>query len=193
MPRRRHRRERLGGGHEHGVGDAARAHRDSAQLHTLPVNEAVLLYTCNRTELYIVAADPDTAGFGGTVGAGVGGQTGNNGRLYIALKPWDQRKGGTLQEYIARLRPKFAAVSGGKATLQAIPDIRVGARLAKAEYQYTLQDADFDELFAWAPKVLERLQKLPQLRDVSTDQQTGGTTLTLVIDRDKAARFGVQP
>ncbi|WP_428538274.1 multidrug efflux RND transporter permease subunit [Rhodopila sp.] len=141
----------------------------------------------------IVAADPDTAGYGATVGAGVGGQTGNNGRIYIALKPWDQRVGGTVQQYIARLRPKFAAVSGGAAFLQAAQDIRVGGRLTKTEFQYTLQDADFDELFNWSPKVLAKLQSLPMLRDVTSDQQTGGTTLTLTIDRDKAARFGVQP
>ncbi len=81
------------------------------------------------------------------MGAGVGGQTGNNGRMFIALKPWDQRVGGSAQDYIARLRPKFAAVSGGKAFLQAAQDIRVGGTLTKTEFQYTLQDADFDELF----------------------------------------------
>ncbi len=141
----------------------------------------------------IVAADPDTASYGATVGAGVGGQTGNNGRIYIALKPWDERVGGSVQQYIARLRPKFAEVSGGMAFLQAAQDIRVGGRLTKTEFQYTLQDADFDELFAWSPKVLAKLQTLPMLRDVTSDQQTGGTTVTLVIDRDAAARFGVQP
>ncbi|MGD0102839.1 MAG: multidrug efflux RND transporter permease subunit [Rhodopila sp.] len=141
----------------------------------------------------IVAADPDTAAYGATVGAGVGGQTGNNGRIYIALKPWDERVGGSAQQYIARLRPKFAAVAGGAAFLQAAQDIRVGGRLTKTEFQYTLQDADFDELFQWSPKVLARLQTLPMLRDVTSDQQSGGTTVTLTIDRDKAARFGVQP
>jgi hydrophobe/amphiphile efflux-1 (HAE1) family protein len=141
----------------------------------------------------IVAADPDTQAYGATVGAGVGGQTENNGRIYIALKPWNERVGGSVQQYIARLRPKFAAVSGGMAFLQAAQDIRVGGRLTKTEFQYTLQDADFDELFSWGPKVLTKLQTLPMLRDVTSDQQTGGTTVTLVIDRDAAARFGVQP
>jgi multidrug efflux pump subunit AcrB len=141
----------------------------------------------------IVAADPDTAGYGATVGSGVGGQTVNNGRIYIALKPWDERVGGSAQDYIARLRPKFAAVSGGAAFLQAAQDIRVGGRLTKTEFQYTLQDANFDELFQWAPKVLAKLKTLPMLRDVTSDQQTGGTTTTLVIDRDKASRFGIQP
>nr|WP_294577353.1 multidrug efflux RND transporter permease subunit [uncultured Rhodopila sp.] len=141
----------------------------------------------------IVMADPDTFSFGATVGAGVGGQTGNNGRIYIALKPWNERVGGSAQQYIARLRPKFQEVAGGAAFLQAAQDIRVGGRLTKTEFQYTLQDANFDELFQWAPKVLAKLQTLPMLRDVTSDQQTGGTTVTLKIDRDKAARFGVQP
>jgi multidrug efflux pump subunit AcrB len=77
--------------------------------------------------------------------------------------------------------------------MQSVPDVRVGAKISKTEYQYTLQDADLDELFAWAPKILVKLQGLPMLRDVTTDQQNGGTTATIVIDRDKAARFGVQP
>ena len=141
----------------------------------------------------IVAADPDTASYGETIGAGVAGQTGNNGRMFIALKPWEQRVGGSAQEYIARLRPKFTAVSGGRAFLQAVQDIRVGGKLTKTEFQYTLEDANFDELFDWGPKILAKLQTLPMLRDVTSDQQTGGTTVTLTIDRDKAARFGVQP
>jgi hydrophobe/amphiphile efflux-1 (HAE1) family protein len=141
----------------------------------------------------IIAADPDTASYGSTIGAGVGGQTQNAGRLYIALKPWDQRVGGTAQQFIARNRPKFAAVSGGTATLQASQDIRVGGRLTDAEFQYTLQDANREELFEWSPKVLARLRSLPMLRDVGTDSQVGGATVTMAIDRDKAARFGVQP
>src|SRR4051812_15400999 len=141
----------------------------------------------------IVAADPDTAGYGATVGAGSGGQTGNNGRMYIALRPWKERVGGSAQDYINRLRPKLTAIPGAVAFLQASQDIRVGGRLSKTEFQYTLQDADVDELFQWAPKVLKKLQTLPMVRDVTSDQQTGGTTLTLTIDRDKAARFGVQP
>src|SRR6185437_12785132 len=141
----------------------------------------------------IIAADPDTANYAMTVGAGVGAQTGNNGRIYVALKPWSERVGGSAQDYIARLRPKFAKVQGGQAFLQASQDIRVGGRLSKTEFQYTLQDSDLEELFLWAPKVLAKLQSLPMLRDVTTDQQVGGMTSTLVIDRDQAARFGVQP
>jgi hydrophobe/amphiphile efflux-1 (HAE1) family protein len=141
----------------------------------------------------IVAADPDTGAYVSSMGGGFAGATNNMGRLFIALKPLDQRVGGSLQDYINRLRPKFADVTGGKMFLQPIPDVRVGARPTKTEYQYTLQDANLDELFRWAPRILGHLQSLPMLRDVTSDQQNGGTTATLVIDRDAAARFGVQP
>ncbi len=141
----------------------------------------------------IVAQDPDVDGYGATVGAGIGGQTTNNGRIYISLKPWDERTGGSAQDFITRIRPKLRAVQGGALYLQAAQDIRVGGRLTKTEFQYTLQDANLDELYGWAPKILDKLQALPELRDVTTDQQMSGMTATLVIDRDAAARFGIQP
>ena len=72
-------------------------------------------------------------------------------------------------------------------------DINVGGRLARTQYQYTLLDANLDELDTWAPKILAKMKTLPELRDVASDQQTGGATLTLTIDRDQAARFGIQP
>jgi multidrug efflux pump subunit AcrB len=77
--------------------------------------------------------------------------------------------------------------------LQAAQDIRVGGRLSRTEYQYTLQDPDLDELNNWAPRMLQKLRGLALLRDVATDQQSAGTTATLTIDRDRAARFGIQP
>ena len=141
----------------------------------------------------IVQQDPDVSAYGMTVGAGVGGQTENNGRMYIALKPWDERVGGSAQDFINRIRPKLQKVTGGALYLQAAQDIRVGGRLTKTEFQYTLQDADLTELYQWSPKILEKLQSLPMLRDVTTDQQMAGMTATLTIDRDQAARFGVQP
>jgi multidrug efflux pump subunit AcrB len=141
----------------------------------------------------IIASDPDVAAYSSTVGAGIGGQTGNNGRIYIALKPWDQRTGGSAQNFINRIRPKLAAVQGANLYLQAAQDINVGGRLSRTQYQYTLQDADLAELYQWAPKVLDALKSLPMLRDVATDQQMAGTTATLTIDRDQAARFGIQP
>jgi hydrophobe/amphiphile efflux-1 (HAE1) family protein len=141
----------------------------------------------------IIQADPDTSGYVSAVGAGTGGQTGNNGRFYISLKPWDERTGGSAQQYIARVRPKLAAVEGGALYLQAAQDIRVGGRLSKTEFQYTLQDANLAELYEWSPKILAKLASLPMLRDVTTDQQMSGTAATLTIDRDTASRFGIQP
>ncbi len=141
----------------------------------------------------IVGQDPDTAAYVSSMGGGFGGATANMGRLFISLKPIEQRVGGSLQDYINRLRPKIAKVQGGKLFLQPIPDVRVGARLAKTEYQYTLQDANLAELYSWAPKIMNGLQSLPMLRDVTSDQQNGGTTATMVIDRDAAGRFGIQP
>jgi hydrophobe/amphiphile efflux-1 (HAE1) family protein len=141
----------------------------------------------------IVAKDPDVEAYGATVGAGNGGQTENNGRIYIALKPWHDRVGGSAQDFITRIRPKLQKVMGGALFLQAAQDIRVGGRITKTEFQYTLQDSDLAELYKWSPKILDKLQSLPMLRDVTTDQQMSGMTATLTIDRDQAARFGVQP
>ena len=83
--------------------------------------------------------------------------------------------------------------SGVTVYLQAAQDVTVGARAALTQFQYTLQDANYDELNTWAPKILAKLQALPELRDVGTDQQSNGTTLKLKIDRDMASRFGIQP
>ncbi|MBU6498188.1 MAG: multidrug efflux RND transporter permease subunit [Rhodospirillales bacterium] len=140
----------------------------------------------------VLSADPDVANYATTIGAGVGGQTGNNGRFFIGLKPFTERHT-SAQQVIARLRPKLAKVTGAQLFLQAAQDVRVGGRLSRTQYQYTLQDADVQELYTWAPRVLAKLRTLPQLRDLATDQQNGGNTATLTIDRDAAARFGIAP
>ncbi len=137
----------------------------------------------------VLAADPDIQGFSGSVGSS-GGQTANNGRFFITLKPFGQRTA-SAQQIIARLRPKLAKVEGGVLYLQAAQDVRVGGRPSKTLYQYTLQDSNSDELYSFAPKVLEKLRAVPQLRDVATDQQLAGATATLTIDRDAASRFGI--
>ena len=123
---------------------------------------------------------------------GVGNAAQNNGRMFITLKPRDERDVDAFQ-VIARLRPKLAQVPGMRVYLQAAQDVTVGARFAKTQFQYTLQDANFDELNAWSVKILDKLKSLPELRDVATDQQNSGTTLTLKIDRDMASRYGIQP
>jgi hydrophobe/amphiphile efflux-1 (HAE1) family protein len=139
----------------------------------------------------VVSKDPAVATVGMAVGAG-GAQTQNNGRFFITLKPRDQRNV-TADQVIRRLQPQLAKVEGAALFLQVAQDINVGGRLARTQYQYTLLDADLGELDTWAPKILAKMKALPELRDVASDQQTGGATLTLTIDRDQAARFGIQP
>ncbi|WP_068089934.1 efflux RND transporter permease subunit [Novosphingobium rosa] len=137
----------------------------------------------------IIGADPDVAGLGLFVGNG----SANQANLMIALKPKDSGREATADQIIARLRPKLAQLVGVQTFLQATQDINVGGRAGQAQYQYTLSDSDLDELNEWAPKMVAAMQKLPELKDVSSDQQSKGGSLNLTIDRDAAARFGLSP
>jgi hydrophobe/amphiphile efflux-1 (HAE1) family protein len=139
----------------------------------------------------IISDDPAVASFASLVGAGNGGQTANNGRAYINLKPWGERD--PIMTVIARLANKANAIEGIKLYMQPAQDITVGGRTSRTMYQYTLQDADPAELNSWAPKLLDRVKGLKQVRDVTSDQQIAGTTATLTIDRDAAARYNIQP
>ncbi len=138
----------------------------------------------------IVMADPDVDSVAMFIGGS--GTALNTGRMFITLKPRDERSA-SAQEIIARLRPKLEKVEGARLFMQAAQDVRLGGRPPRTQFEYTLQDANLTELNEWAPKVLAKMQSLPQLRDVATDQQTEGTTLTLTIDRDTASRFGIKP
>ncbi|MFT3941581.1 multidrug efflux RND transporter permease subunit [Rhodopseudomonas sp.] len=138
----------------------------------------------------IVMADPDVDSVAMFIGGS--GTALNTGRMFITLKPRDERSA-SAQEIIARLRPKLEKVEGARLFMQAAQDVRLGGRPTRTQFEYTLQDANLPELNEWAPKVLAKMQSLPQLRDVATDQQTEGTTLTLTIDRDTASRFGIKP
>jgi hydrophobic/amphiphilic exporter-1 (mainly G- bacteria), HAE1 family len=142
-----------------------------------------------RRMLDVVAKDPGVESWAQFVG---GGRPLNNGFVVLGLKPRDERDA-SADQIIERLRKRIATVPGGTLFLQASQDLNVGGRLARTQYQFTLQDANLEELNTWAPKLLERLKKLPQLRDVASDQQNSSTKLALVIDRDQAARFGIQP
>jgi hydrophobe/amphiphile efflux-1 (HAE1) family protein len=139
--------------------------------------------------LDVISRDPDVASWGSAIG---GARAFNTGLVVITLKPRDQRTA-TADQIIARLRPQLAQVKGIALFMQAAQDLNVGGRLSRTQYQYTLEDSDIDELNTWAPKILAKLQTVPQLRDVASDQETGGGTLSLAIDRDQAARFGIQP
>jgi len=138
----------------------------------------------------IIQQDPAVASVAMAIGGS--GRAGNNGNLFITLKPRDQRDV-SAQQVIARLRPKLAKVEGARLFMQAAQDVRLGGRPTRTQFEFTLQDANLDELNEWAPKILSKMQTLPQLRDVATDQQTNGTTLQLKINRDTAARYGIYP
>jgi hydrophobic/amphiphilic exporter-1 (mainly G- bacteria), HAE1 family len=138
----------------------------------------------------IIMEDPAVA----TVAMAIGGsgRAGNNGNLFITLKPRNERTA-TAQQVIARLRPKLAQVEGANLYMQAAQDVRLGGRPTRTQFEFTLQDANLAELNEWAPKILSEMQTLPELRDVATDQQTQGTTLQLDINRDTASRYGIYP
>jgi hydrophobe/amphiphile efflux-1 (HAE1) family protein len=140
----------------------------------------------------VVRADPAVEATTSTVGAGAGGQTANNGRMYITLKPWSERSDSATQ-VIERLDRKLQSVGGIRLFMQPAQDVRVGGRLSRTLYQYTLQDANSDELNQWAPKILAKARALPQLSDVTSDQEMNGTSVTLTYNREQAARFGIQP
>ncbi|MGN1289910.1 MAG: efflux RND transporter permease subunit [Bradyrhizobium sp.] len=138
----------------------------------------------------IVMQDPGVA----TVAMAIGGsgRAGNNGNMFITLKPLNERDA-NAQQIIARLRPKLEKVLGARLFMQAAQDVRLGGRPTRTQFEFTLQDANLAELNEWAPKILGKMQTLPQLRDVATDQQTNGTTVELKINRDTASRYGIQP
>jgi hydrophobe/amphiphile efflux-1 (HAE1) family protein len=140
----------------------------------------------------VVRSDPSVAHVNSFLGAGPGGGTGNTGFLFVQLKPLEQRKV-SVDQVIARLRVKLAQVEGINVYLQAVQDVSVGGRRSRTQYQYTLQDPDLGELQQWAPRVLDKLRKLPQLKDVASDQQMSALQATVKIDRDTAARLGITP
>jgi multidrug efflux pump len=130
-----------------------------------------------------------------------GGQgTSNTGRMFMTLKPPNERdKIGsgrfkhpvTADEVINRLRGKLAQVPGATLFLTAVQDLNIGGRFSNAQFQYTLQSEDLNELNYWAPRILQKLRSLPELRDVNTDQQDRGLASFVQVDRDTASRLGV--
>ncbi|MDE2301919.1 MAG: efflux RND transporter permease subunit [Sphingomonadales bacterium] len=136
----------------------------------------------------VIDSDPAVAGTGVFVGINSTSQA----MLFIQLKPRDERSA-DADQIIARLRPRLERVVGAQTFLQSRQDINIGGRLGQAQYQYTLSDSSLDELNAWAPRLLAAMQKLPELKDVSSDQRSKGGALNLTIDRDAAARFGITP
>jgi multidrug efflux pump subunit AcrB len=138
-----------------------------------------------------VMRDPAVATVGSAVGAGGGNTTVNNGRVYIALKPQNQRP--SIDQVIARLRTNLAKIQGITLYMQAAQDITIGGRLSKTQYQYTLDDADPGELNHWAALFLDRIKAIPGITDVTTDQLNAGPMLDITIKREVASSYGILP
>ena len=138
----------------------------------------------------LVIADPAVADFQSSIGGGRGGGSLNTGRVFINLKPRHEREPAPI--VMARLRKISAAIPGVTIYPQARQDLNIGGISSKTQYQYTLRDVSSDVLNTWAPRILEKLQTLPQLRDVTSDQQSNAPALSIAIDRQAASRFGIQ-
>ena len=138
-----------------------------------------------------ILRDPAVASIGAAVGAGGGTTTVNNGRVFIALKPGNERV--PVDQVIARLRTNLAKIQGITLYMQAAQDITIGGRLSKTQYQYTLDDADPGELSHWAALFLDRMKAIPGIVDVTTDQLNAGPMLDITIKRDVASSYGILP
>ena len=139
-----------------------------------------------------VLGDPDVATVASFIGADGTNATTNSGRLSIALKPRADRDA-NASEIIDRLKTRVASIPGMAVYMQPVQDLQIDARMSRTQYQFTLEDADPEELASWAPRVLTALQGLPELRDVASDQESAGLQVKLTIDRDTASRLGIQP
>jgi multidrug efflux pump len=154
-----------------------------------------------RRYVEIVMKDPAVETMVGFAGGG----TTNQGRFFMMLKPLEERStckpkhfwqscpNVSADDVINRLRGKLAVVPGATLILQSAQDLTIGGRFGNAQYQYTLQSANLDDLNNWSPRLLQKLRTLPQLRDQNSDQQDKGLQAKLVIDRDTASRLGITP
>ncbi|MGH9496481.1 MAG: efflux RND transporter permease subunit, partial [Candidatus Sulfotelmatobacter sp.] len=150
----------------------------------------------------IVLKDPAVDTMGGFTG---GGSALNQGRFFVMLKPLEQRgpcqkkhfwnpcEYPSADDVINRLRGKLAVVPGSTLILQSAQELTIGGRYGNAQYQYTLQSGDLDDLNTWSPRLLQKLKTLPELRDQNSDQQDKGLQAKLVVDRDTASRMGITP
>jgi multidrug efflux pump len=135
----------------------------------------------------IVRADPAIDTVASFTGGGNGTSTA---RMFAQLKPLEQRKI-NADHVIDRLREKTANIPGASIFLQAVQDVSVGGRFGGAQYQYTLQADNLADLYHWAPIIMERMQQIPELRDINSDEQNGGLQTYLAVDRDTAGRLGI--
>jgi len=140
----------------------------------------------------VILKDEDVESLSSFIGVDGTNTTPNSGRIQINLKPRDERKS-TASEIIRRLQPEVAKVAGITLYLQPVQDLTVEDRVSRTQYQYSMEDADAQELATIAPRLVEKLKALPEMRDVASDQQNSGLEANLVIDRDTASRLGILP
>jgi multidrug efflux pump len=140
----------------------------------------------------VILEDPDVASLSSFIGIDGTNTTQNSGRIQINLKPHEDRND-SASDIIRRLQPEVAKVEGITLYMQPVQDLTVEDRVSRTQSQYSLEDADANELNDWSARILAKLRTLPELRDVASDQQNGGMKADLVIDRDTAARFGILP
>jgi multidrug efflux pump len=145
-----------------------------------------------RALVDIILKDPDVSSLSSFIGVDGTNLAPNSGRIQINLKPREDRSA-SASEIIRRLQPKLAAVEGITLYMQPVQDLTVESRVSRTQFQYTLEDADANELDQWTTKLVDKLRNLPQLRDVASDEQNGGLQAMLVIDRDTAGRLGILP
>jgi HAE1 family hydrophobic/amphiphilic exporter-1 len=146
--------------------------------------------TLQRQVADLVRADKAVAYVNSTVGAGGPNTVGNSGRMLVALKPRDER-GESAPQVIARLRQNTNIVPGIQIFFQSIQNINLGGKLSKSQYQYTLQSNDTAALYSLAPQLRDKIAKIPGLQDVTTDLYVKNPQVTIEIDREKAAVYGV--
>ncbi len=168
--------------------------QDSGRLFGVVLGQQHISYQAlvEKARFYeaIIRQDPDVEVVNMSAGASGGGTATNRASMSIQLKPLGQRTA-TSDQIIARIRRKAAAMPGATLLLQTSQDIKIGARISNAQYQYTLQTQDLDQLSQWSNKMLAKLQTLPEITDLSSDQQTAGLSSYVTIDRDTASRLGL--
>ena len=139
-----------------------------------------------------ILEDPDVASLSSFIGVDGTNTTLNSGRILINLKPHDQRRSGIVA-VMRRIKTRAAALPGITLYMQPVQDLTIEGTVSRTQYQFMLEDADAAQLTEWTPKLIDRLNELPQLADVSSDISARGLTVFVDIDRDQAARFGITP
>jgi multidrug efflux pump len=147
---------------------------------------------CQQALAQVILKDPAVDSLSSFIGIDGVNTTPNSGRIQINLKSRNQRKE-TASEIIRRLQPQLANVEGITLYMQPVQDLTVEDRVSRTQFQYSLEAADAADLNTWVPRLMQKLQALPQLRDVANDQLTSGLKADLVIDRDTASRLGILP